>query len=59
MGELQTLAIGAPPLRLHAWKLKFIHPGSGETLRLSAHLPTWASDLKADQAAMDLAGEDS
>lgn len=57
MGGLQTLAFGAPPLRLHAWKLKFIHPGSGETLQLSAPLPTWASELKADQAAMELVGE--
>ncbi len=57
MGELQTLAYGAPPLRLHAWKLKFIHPGSGETLQLSAPLPTWASDLKADEAVMESVGE--
>ena len=63
MGELQTLAFGAPPLRLHAWKLKFIHPGSGEMLQLSAPLPTWASDLQADKAALErvgeIAGEDS
>lgn len=63
MGELQTLAVGAPSLRLHAWKLKFAHPASGETLQLSAPMPAWAGDLKADEVAMELvdemAGEES
>lgn len=57
MGELQTLGVGAPPLRLHAWKLKLAHPASGETLQLSAPLPSWAGELKADEAAMELVGE--
>lgn len=45
MGETQTLAVGSPPLRLHAWKLKFIHPRSGESLELHAPLPAWAADF--------------
>jgi hypothetical protein len=57
------LAVGAPSLRLHAWKLKFAHPASGETLQLSAPMPAWAGDLKADEVAMELvdemAGEES
>jgi RluA family pseudouridine synthase len=57
MGELQTLGVGSPPLRLHAWKLKLAHPASGETLQLSAPLPSWAGELKADEAAMELVGE--
>lgn len=57
MGELQTLAYGAPPLRLHAWKLKFVHPGSGEALQLSAPLPTWAADWQAVEATQTLVGE--
>jgi len=57
LGGLQTLPMGAPPLRLHAWKLRFVHPGTGESIRLSAPLPTWAGDLQSDAAAMELVSE--
>lgn len=57
LGELQTLPVGAPSLRLHAWKLRFVHPATGESIQLSASLPTWAGDLRADDAAIESAGE--
>ncbi len=40
--EIQTLDLGAPPLRLHAWKLSLKHPRSGEPLCFEAGRPDWA-----------------
>lgn len=45
-GELataQTLPVGAPPLCLHAWKLKFAHPFTGEAMAFEAEIPAWAT----------------
>lgn len=42
IGDTQTLALDAPPLRLHAWKLAFRHPRTGEMMRFEAARPAWA-----------------
>jgi RluA family pseudouridine synthase len=39
----QTLGVDEPPLCLHAWKLEFSHPVSGEAMRFTATPPAWAS----------------
>jgi len=45
IGEVQTLPLGAEPLRLHALELAFEHPGSKQMLRLRAPLPQWAGEI--------------
>ncbi len=42
LGTVQTLAVGAPPLCLHSWRLKFRHPLSRELVEFSAPPPAWA-----------------
>lgn len=42
IGDTQTLDPESPPLQLHAWKLEFQHPASGEKLQLEAERPSWA-----------------
>ena len=39
----QTLGVDEPPLCLHAWKLEFSHPVSGEAMNFTATPPAWAS----------------
>jgi RluA family pseudouridine synthase len=34
---------GDPPLCLHAWKIRFTHPASGEAMAFTAPPPAWAS----------------
>lgn len=41
-GDTQTLTLGDPPLQLHAWKLSFRHPLSGEIMNLEAARPLWS-----------------
>jgi len=41
-GNKQTLAVGEPPLCLHAWRIKFIHPMSGRLMEFIAAPPAWA-----------------
>ena len=38
-----TKEVGEQPLCLHAWKISFAHPASGETVTLTAPPPDWAS----------------
>jgi UPF0176 protein len=38
----QTLGVDEPPLCLHAWKLEFSHPASGEVMSFTATPPAWA-----------------
>ncbi len=45
LGTLQTLAVDSPPLCLHAWKLQFRHPLTGQPFPISAPPPGWASHL--------------
>ena len=42
LGRTQTLAVGDPPLCLHAARLKFFHPLNLEPAEFSAPLPAWA-----------------
>jgi RluA family pseudouridine synthase len=39
----QTLDVGEPALCLHAWKIDFLHPASGEAMSFTAAPPDWAS----------------
>ena len=41
-GGKQTLAVGEPPLCLHAWRIKFVHPLSGQPMEFIAPPPAWA-----------------
>jgi RluA family pseudouridine synthase len=41
MGEMQTLGVTDPPLCLHAWKIGFVHPLSGEPVEFTATPPEW------------------
>jgi len=41
--QRQTLDVGEPPLCLHAWKIDFSHPVSGEAMSFTALPPEWAS----------------
>ncbi|HEY2329980.1 MAG TPA: RluA family pseudouridine synthase, partial [Verrucomicrobiae bacterium] len=42
IGITQTLAVGDPPLCLHAWRVKFIHPLSLQPAEFTAPPPAWA-----------------
>lgn len=41
LGDTQTLALGDPPLCLHAWKLAFRHPLNGEWVGFESTPPRW------------------
>ena len=41
-GEVQTLAPGDPPLCLHAWRLTFTHPLTGQRMAVESPRPGWA-----------------
>jgi len=41
LGHSQTLAVGAEPLCLHARRISFSHPTTGERLSFEAPLPAW------------------
>lgn len=43
-GAIQTLGVDDPPLCLHAWKLKFVHPLKREPMEFATALPTWAGE---------------
>lgn len=42
LGEVQTHAVGDPPLNLHAWQLTFTHPAHGGLVSFQAPPPAWA-----------------
>ena len=42
LGHTQTLAVGDPPLWLHAARLKLLHPASQAPIEFTAPLPAWA-----------------
>ena len=42
LGNRQTLALGEPPLCLHAWKLCFRHPLTKESKSFEAPAPDWS-----------------
>ncbi|MES2707539.1 MAG: pseudouridine synthase [Verrucomicrobiota bacterium] len=41
-GGMPTLAVGDPPLCLHAWKVGFRHPAGNEWMSFEAKPPAWA-----------------
>lgn len=45
IGSTQTLAVGDPPLCLHAWRVKFIHPLSQQPMTFTAPPPNWSAAL--------------
>jgi UPF0176 protein len=42
LGDTQTLSLDAPPLCLHAWRVKFLHPLSQQPMEFTAPPPSWA-----------------
>jgi UPF0176 protein len=42
-GDTQTLAPDSPPLQLHAWKLSFRHPRTGEKMEFETARPGWSA----------------
>jgi RluA family pseudouridine synthase len=45
LGDTQTLDVDAPPMQLHAWKLHFRHPRTGEPMRVESKTPDWAGSM--------------
>jgi RluA family pseudouridine synthase len=41
-GDTQTLDTDSPPMLLHAWKLSFKHPRTGEPMHFETAPPDWA-----------------
>ncbi len=42
LGDTQTLDASAPPLQLHAWKITFRHPRTGQEMGFETDRPHWA-----------------
>ena len=42
-GDTQTLSVTDPPLCLHAWRIKFVHPLSRQPVEFTAPPPVWAA----------------
>ncbi|QDT00521.1 sulfurtransferase [Adhaeretor mobilis] len=43
LGRTQTLGVGEPPLCLHAVRLSFVHPETGEPFLAEASMPGWSN----------------
>ncbi|HEU0068962.1 MAG TPA: hypothetical protein VFQ26_06825, partial [Nitrospiraceae bacterium] len=43
VGGQQTLGLTDSPLCLHAWKIGFAHPTTGEPVAFESPWPAWAS----------------
>ena len=43
LGDTQTLSLADPPLCLHAWHIKFVHPMSRQPVEFTAPPPVWAT----------------
>lgn len=50
VGERQTLAPSDPPMHLHAWRLEFVHPGSGQRVAFTA--PSHWANLELSSGTM-------
>ncbi len=53
LGDSQTLSVSDPPLCLHAWRIKFWHPGRKEPMACTAKPPAWASAHASASAGLD------
>jgi 23S rRNA-/tRNA-specific pseudouridylate synthase len=42
VGDTQTLSLSDPPLCLHAWQIKFVHPLTRQPAAFTALPPEWA-----------------
>ncbi len=45
LGDTQTLSLADPPLCLHAWRIKFVHPLSRQPVEFTAPPPAWAASV--------------
>lgn len=43
LGDTQTLSVCETPMALHAWKLSFVSPATGESIELQTPPPSWAT----------------
>ena len=43
LGDTQTLRVDDPPLCLHAWQIKFVHPLGKQLVTFAAPPPAWAT----------------
>ena len=50
IGNKQTLAINDPPLCLHAWRIKFVHPIAARRVEFAAPAPVWAAESSSAEA---------
>ncbi len=46
IGDTQTLSVEDPPLCLHAWKIKCVHPQSHQPVEFTAPPPAWAGSTE-------------
>ncbi|MCX6972023.1 MAG: hypothetical protein NTV93_17985 [Verrucomicrobia bacterium] len=53
IGSAMTLDPAQPPLRLHSWKLSFLHPLTKEHLAFEAPAPGWATDAAPQAIARE------
>jgi RluA family pseudouridine synthase len=47
IGDRQTLGVDDPPLCLHAWQIKFVHPLTKLPAHFTAPPPAWAGNFSA------------
>ena len=47
VGDTQTLSVTDPPLCLHAWQIKFIHPLTRQPVAFTAPPPDWMGGAEA------------
>jgi RluA family pseudouridine synthase len=47
LGTMQTLPMGSPPLCLHAWRVKCVHPLTRQTVEFTAPPPDWAGEVQS------------
>jgi UPF0176 protein len=50
LGQTQTLNVGDPPLCLHSWKVRFVHPLTRERVEFCAPAPAWFGAPVVDSA---------
>ena len=55
LGTTQTLALGAAPLCLHAWRVKFVHPLTKLPVEFVAPAPEWAGCVENQKAVQPTA----
>ena len=44
-GDTQTLGVGDPLLCLHAWRIRFVHPLTRQSVEFTAPVPAWAGEF--------------